>query len=89
MKFTKKEKKVIYTNLLAIITGNHSFGLCFNLTILSHCKEYGEWALSEMFPEIFKQKPLGIPLGAYWFPLSPEGDRERVNIIKKAIKEVT
>lgn len=89
MKYTKKERKNIYKEVLSKIQGEHVFGICFNLSTISGCQEYGEFSLRELFPEIWEQKPEKAPLGGYWFSNDKQGDKERIKILENAIKKLS
>lgn len=89
MKYTKKEKRAIYTKVLSTLQGEHLFGICFNLTRISKCQLYDEPSLTLLFPEIFSQRPSDITVGSYWFPVDYGGNLNRIKIIETALKKVT
>lgn len=89
--FTPAERLKIYKEILKRLNhpAKHYSGICFHLetilkkkyTLFEIAKIHGH--LTRYFPELKK-----IPIGRYLFERNEEGNKKRIELIEKAIKEV-
>ena len=87
MRYTKVQRHRIYKKALYFLKNYRPLnrGFCFAITIATDGSTFLYPAgLLDDFPELVKPKVCGL---VYWYPLTPNGRKKRLAILRKAIKE--
>lgn len=89
--FTKAERHKIYKRTLEFFKAyvqplgpRDEKGICFCLLMVTTCRGY--LAAFTSFPELLECKPENVEVASYWWPLTPDGDTERIAALERCIQ---
>lgn len=87
---TKQEKLQAYRDVHIAIRRSFMSFICGELyrTLPDRVDYAGPQTILQCFPEILKYKPKGIEPTHLWWPQSPAGQKIRLRVLDKVIKEL-
>lgn len=88
----RRKRLEAYNELYYRLLNNKCKSMCefLNEFAVSNIKDksytyYG----TEFFPEIESQRPKNLKVNAYWFPFGDNGQKRRMNVVIRAIYDIT